>query len=300
MTTCMCCWPITSFYGFLKGLVCVGPCTAGFSVIALVITLISWPVNLWRTYTAILLTRKLGLTIKIVAALLAWIPLLLALPLVIICAIVVGFCYSLFGPMVYTFFVDKSFFVGGIGTTFRNCFFEFPKIMWRAGLTDMPNSIKEFEDYTLKEGEEPFDVPIWWVPVGLFYAFLGMLVNVPAGLLIGVIKCVPGILRAYYKLWCLFCGMKECCLYCLLFLPFVVANALLPVAGVVVALIVMPIVGAFLGLSVVVRAYKKGFRAGFEGVLRGVYDMDSVTNKLVFEADDCSCTPCFKLGEEMA
>ena len=292
------CWLVccggVPLYGFLKGLLCAIPCTIFFTIACLLMTLVKIPQNVYYSYKALIFTKKLGPHLKVVIALLLWIPFLLVIPVSIICSFFFALAYSLFAPVYYTFLTEKNFWYGGIPEVFTECFYEYPKSFWKYWSDDYYTMTQEYEDAKLAEGEEPFDVPIYWVPIGLFYALAGILVDMPAATIIGAIKWVPGTVRLYYLMWKAYFD-TGCCIMTVLIFFFILANVLLPVVT-LCAYFLFILAGAFFGITAVGAAYKRGLKAGFERIAHSIYEMDEFTNKMIFKSD--SCLPCMKCGPD--
>ena len=292
------CWPLccggVPLFGVLKGLLCAVLCVPFLTLSCVLMTLAKIPQNLFYAYKALIFTKKLGPHLKTVIALLLWFPFVLILPAVLICSFIFSLGYCLVMGVYMTFMIEKNFWYGGIPEIFTSCFYEYPKSYWTYWGDDYYKMTQEFEDHKLAEGEEPFDVPIYWVPIGLFYALVGVLVDMPAAAIIGGIKWLPGTLKLYRMMWSAYFDAGLCIMTALVVF-FIVANVLLPVVT-LGAYLIFILVGAFFGLTAVGAAYKRGLKAGFERVVHSIYEMDEVTNKAIFKAD--SCLPCLKCGED--
>lgn len=287
MSECRLMWPVTAAYGFLKGLVACIPCTLGFVVGCTGVTLWHAPMSLFRMVKAIVCTKKLGPTIKTLILLLSPLALALGIPLALIGAIFFSFCYSLFWPLIATFAADTNFFVSGLGTVFRNCFWRYASNYWKAMGEDVSGGLREFEDAQLKEGEEPFDVPIWWLLIGGFYAIFGLLVDGLAGLTLGIAHVIQGTFKVLYEILKAYFAMKDLWLQFVLLLPLVVVIVLTIVAAPITAFLVLPLGCGIVGMTAAAAAYKRGFRAGFRRVASVIAEADEFLCKLIYNSGSC-------------
>lgn len=295
------CWPFccgcVPLIGVLKGLLCAIFCVPFLTVAVVAMTLVKIPQNLFYGYKALIFTKKLGPHLKTVIALLLWFPYILLLPASLICSLVFSLGYCLVIGVYMTFQTEKNFWCGGFKEIFTSCFYEHPKAYWKYWASDYYDMTKEFENHQLKEGEEPFDVPIYWIPIALFYAIIGVAVDLPAAIVIGAIKWLPATFKLYRLTWEAY-FQSGVFFMAMLFVFFVVANVLIPVVTIAGYLLFI-LIGAGVGMCAVIAAYKRGLMAGFEHIIRTVYEMDEATNKLIFGSESHSCIPCMKCGEDL-
>ena len=286
--------PITAFYGLLKGLLCVVPCTVGFTLVNIILTLIRSPVNTYRFFKAIWCTKKFALTLRILVSILSVFGLVLVIPIWLIAIFVFSFGYSLFGPIFYTFDSEGDFFISGFSDVFTNSFYHFHKIYWNQWSKEIPDGLKEFETQELKEGEEPYDVPLIWLVIGLGYALIGFIVNATTGLITGLVHTIPALLKVEWRMWKGFFSMRDLCCGFTLFIPCVVASVLLVGLVPLVGLVVVPIVSGIMGGFASAAAYKRGFLAGFQRIANNIYELDHGICEMIYHCD--TFLTCFKTG----
>jgi hypothetical protein len=298
MVECPCGWPVLAIIGLVKGIISVVPCTVALFLGTVITTLVNIPHNLYNAYSAIIKTPKLATKIKVIVGILLPIALLIAAPLAVVITLLGAVCYSLFGPAVYTFTEDYIFISGWVHT-WSDCFYHVPKKSWEFWWDEAPKGAKEFEDYKLKEDEEPFDVPIWWVFIGLLYALVGGLLDAIGGLILGVVHCIPATVKVLYKvLKYYFESWKEPCLG-VTFTIFVVPVLAIALVGTpIVSIIGATVVGAFYGGSSAGAAYKNGYGAGFKRISHAIYSISDFFSKAIYGNDNKSWLGCFKMEEE--
>lgn len=287
--------PITALWGFLKGLVCVVPNTVAFTLINIGATIVKIPENGYQLFKAIWWTKKFARTVRILTSILSICGIIVVIPIWLIAIIVFSLGYSLFGPIFYTFVAKSNFFISGFPEVFSNCFYQFHKKYWKFWGKEVAEGLKTFETEDLKEGEEPYDVPLFWLVIGLFYAILGFIVNFVTGFITGFVHTIPALFKIQYKLWKAFWTMGDICCGLTLFIPCLTASILLVGLVPLVGLVVVPIVSGVMGGFASAAAYKRGFLAGFQRIANNIYELDNGICHLIYETD--GIMKCFKTGE---
>ena len=288
----MCCGGVP-LYGFLKGLICVIFCCPIFTIAATAIVIVLFPLDVIHVYWTIGANNKWGPTVKIVSMILAIIPLLLVIPIALIVALIFSFIYSIGAPVVYTFMEEYNFWYGGIGKVYKNCCYKYIKEVWNLNWKTVLDGLKDFRTYELKEGETVFEIPIYWVVLAPAYALLGIIVSLPVAFVTAFIKYLPVLGRTYYNMWNAYFDNSTNWIVGL-FVFFIAANILLPLLGLLIA-VVFILFGIFLGVTPGYVAYKRGFVAGFKRILNNIYDIDEFTNQYAFKSS--SCLPCLNFNE---
>lgn len=303
------CWPLCCgclpVYGVLKGLLCAIFCVPVLVVANTVIAFIFTFPHFYRTYRAVIQTPKLGPNIKTLILLSLWAPLILWIPIVFLCSFVFGIFYPPIWCVMATFDDDENVFLGGVATVFSDCCYNFIKKFATFNNEDYPAYLEDFRTVPRRihtqdpergnvEVEEPFDVPLYWIPLGLFISFVGVIVDFPAALAIGVIKFIPAVIKTYYELWRHYCKMDA--LFMALLSAFFVFANLLVVPVLLIGLVLFMIFGILLGAGSTGTGYRHGCKAGFCRIIHNIYEMDNGTNQLIFDAP--SCLPCLKLCTE--
>lgn len=292
----LCCCGGLPFYGLLKGLICVIPCTLSVTLSATAISLVLLPYDFFHIYWAIAKTKIVGPNITIVAMFLLPLPLLAWPILVLIVSFSISFFYSLFAPVCFTFDRNYDLLCGGVARVYNDCFYDFIPSFWKFNYISFTEFARGFREYQLLEGEKPFDIPIYWIILGPIYAAFGILVDLPAAALISVFKFIPTMCRAYYELWVWYCKLDQISIIGFS-LCFVAGNALLPF-GMVLAVAVFLVYSIVLAFTAPGAAFLRGLEAGIKRIFNNVYDMDKVTNELAFDKKN-SCLECWNFGENM-
>ena len=311
MNDCLGCFICLIFplIGLFKGLICVVPCTVWMTIANTLISIVHIPWNFYHTYAGLAKTPQLGPHIRVVILLTVWIPILLTPPATLIGSLLVALVYSLFYPTVVTFSGSRgdcdNIFTSGIATVYADCFFNFPQSFMKALWTDYFDYLKHYRDTPRKitirneQGEtveinEPFDIPVYWIPLSLVFSAVGIIINLPAAIVISLFKVIPATIRLYYHMW-KFYGELGCGFMFLFLAPFIIANVLAPVVA-VLGVVGFWILGIGMGVCATGTAYRHGFEMGFRRIIHTVYELDHITNHLVFDCD--GCLVMFKLCHE--
>jgi len=287
-----CCCACLPMVGLLKGLLICIPCAFIPTIACFLMALVLLPHDVVLSFYTLAATPRLGCTIKFFALLLLPVPLLLW-PFMVLLGVLLGaFCYALGGPVVLTFSSkEESVCVAGVAEVVKVCVVEFPKAFWDFNYNSYFAYLLDFRA-PLKQDEKPFDIPIYWIPFGLLLVFLGELVSLPSALVIGIIKFFPGLFRCYLeivKLW----WDADSAIKVLSF-PLWVLSLLLMPFGAVIILILFLLYSIYVGITPAIEAWNEGSLAGFATIIQNVFDMDQITNMLIFDWDE-SCMPCCDL-----
>ncbi len=293
----LCCCGCLPFLGILKGAVCVVPCTIYFTVVIVGMTLALLPCDIYYSYRSFMTTPRLGPNIKIAIAILLPVPIVLWPAVAAIGALVFSLLFSLFYPVDVTFDENKPLCYGGIPEVFNGIFNEFPKVFWTTNLNNYFNFLEDYRIRPLADNEHPFDIPMYWIPLGIILAAMGIAVVVPAAALIVVIKYIPAVCWLYIHMYDAYCKANEFVWQVVLFLPFIAANALIPFVVLLMGAIFI-LVSIFMGATAATTAYQKGLEAGMRRTISNIYDLDEWTNQQIFKCP--SCLQCFDLGERFA
>lgn len=293
--------PVYGTIGVIKGVICTVPCTVYSTLATSCISLYRLLPNTYLTYKALWKTEQIGPTLKVVLTIIAPVPIVLTPPIVAIGTCLATALYSLFGPIVSTIADgmgdsrnEQS--LCSMSSVFTTCFYDIPKRYAKAMSQGYPELIAAFEDRKLEKGERPYDVPIQWIPVGLFYAVSGGILNGLANLVMSVIKVLPLVKQMYGFILEVYWQMPFEIKFWT-FLPFILSLIATPCIAVAAA-IVFPLAGIILGLGAAGAAYNRGFKAGFHRIAHTIYDCDIFSNMIAFKKKS-SWVPCLKLGEDL-
>jgi len=274
--------------GFFKGLILFVPVLLMHFIACTFISILYLPHDIFYSYYTILGTKKLGRNIKVLAILLLPLPLVLWPPAVLFVSILVGLYIGLFYPVYFTLEEEKLVLGGWIKTfeiTFKNIkwFYKF----------DTNSYFTYLEEFRNAECTDPFDIRIIDIFVGIIIASIGVVIDGVAITLIAILKFPLSFPKAYYTLWKAYFEL-DCIYIFMLFIFFVIGNALVPVA-LALTLGVVIIAGFCVGLGSAAIAYKNGLAAAFKWQINVIYKFDDSTNDILFKVN--SCLPCCKFNE---
>lgn len=279
-----CCCGCLPLLGIIKGIIIVVPIfiisLLGFTGAAIILL----PHDIFLTYKALCKTSVIGINIKIMAMLLLPIALFSWPIFVAFAGSLFGIIYGLFCPTVRTFDYRYNLIYGGIVDVFHDTLYYIDKF-WDFNYDSLFTYLSDIE--TRKE-DNPFDISIIQIIIGLILAGYGSVVGVIVCSLLWVIKLIPCIYRLYYYLFKKYCELKglDMLLYSLLFL---IAIALIPEVGVLTILGYIGF-GLYGGIFCAIEGYKHNIGRGIISIWISLRNCDYQTNKWIF---DCgySCIP---------
>lgn len=276
-----CCCGCLPVLGIIKGIIIVGPIFIislfGFTGAAIILL----PHDIFLTYKALCKTSVIGINLKIMAmfllpiALFSW-PIIVAFG-----GSLFGIIYGLFCPTVRTFDSDYNLIYGGIVDVFKDTFHYIGKF-WDFNYDSYFTYLSDIEK---RKVDNPFDISIIQIIIGLILAGYGSLVGVIVCSLLWIIKLIPCIYRLYYHLFKYYCELKglDMFLYSLLFL---IAIALVPAVGVLTILGYIGY-GLYGGIYCAIDGYKHNIGRGIISIWISLRKCDYQTNEWIF---DCECS----------
>ena len=279
-----CCCGCLPILGIIKGIIIVGPIFIislfGFTGAAIILL----PHDIFLTYKALCKTSVIGINLKIMAmfllpiALFSW-PIIVAFG-----GSLFGIIYGLFCPTVRTFNSDYNLIYGGIVDVFKDTFHYIGKF-WDFNYDSYFTYLSDIEK---RKVDNPFDISIIQLIIGLILAGYGSLVGVIVCSLFWIIKLIPCIYRLYYHLFEYYCELKglDKLLYSLLFL---IAIALTPAIGVLTILGYIGY-GLYGGIYCAIDGYKHNIGRGIISIWISLRKCDYQTNKWIFNCE-YSCIP---------
>ena len=279
-----CCCGCLPVLGIIKGIIIVGPIFIislfGFTGAAIILL----PHDIFLTYKALCKTSVIGINLKIMAmfllpiALFSW-PIIVAFG-----GSLFGIIYGLFCPTVRTFDSDYNLIYGGIVDVFKDTFHYIGKF-WDFNYDSYFTYLSDIEK---RKVDNPFDISIIQIIIGLILAGYGSLVGVIVCSLLWIIKLIPCIYRLYYHLFKYYCELKglDMFLYSLLFL---IAIALVPAVGVLTILGYIGY-GLYGGIYCAIDGYKHNIGRGIISIWISLRKCDYQTNKWIFNCE-YSCIP---------
>eukprot|EP01087_Luapelamoeba_hula_P014361 TRINITY_DN4194_c0_g1_i1.p1 TRINITY_DN4194_c0_g1~~TRINITY_DN4194_c0_g1_i1.p1 ORF type:complete len:311 (-),score=28.10 TRINITY_DN4194_c0_g1_i1:108-1040(-) len=280
-----CCCGCLPFLALIHGLIAVIPTMVMVVPACTVISVILLPHDIVLTYKSVYGTSVIGPNLKCLAMLTLPIPLLLWPVLVLIGSILVSLLWGLFAPMAFVFDKEYNLLWGPIIATWKYAA-KGVKSFWKFNYETYFQSLREFETEELPEAGVPFDISIIQLIVGLFIGIIGaVFVGTFCGIL-SVLKCIPLTIRGYYEMWKAFFSTNLNEKICL-FVPFVIANLLLPLVALLVLAFVV-VAGFFVGCAASYSSYKCGFFEGFKWMGTAVIAWDTATNSLMINVES-SC-----------
>jgi len=272
--------------GFIKGLIIVGPIfiisLIGFTGIAIILL----PHDIFLTYKAICKTSIIGINLKILTMLLLPIALISWPFLVAFVGSIVGIFYGLFCPTVRTFDSNYHLIFGGFVDVFQDIF-KFINNFWHFNYDSYFTFLHEIE---YRKEDEPFDINILQIIIALILAGYGSAVGVIIGSLMWIIKLIPSIYRLYYYLFKEYCNLRDLRML-MYFILFLIAFALIPVLG-VLAILIYICFGLYGGIFCAIEGYKHHIGRGIISIWNTIYDMDKISNDMIFEINSSFLPNC--------
>ncbi|CAM0913990.1 unnamed protein product [Alopecurus aequalis] len=305
-------WSLVSFLPFFLLLlllgcakaVLIGPVVAVivfFGNSAVVVGL--WPAHLVWTYCCVLKTKRIGLVVKILAAVFLPIPLLVLPALGIIGSLLVGVGYGVFAPLMATFeavgegVADKlsHCFLDGTASTIRGA------CMVVRDVTDFCfHSYFSFMDElseNMGDDETPFDIKLSYLPRSLLVALVAVPLDVLMITAVALWKSPCMLLKGWQRLCEDLVGREG---------PFL-ETVCVPFAGLAIVLWPLAVVAGviasflssfFLGLHAGLISYQEdSFQMGLSYMIAAVALYDEYTNDLLYLREG-SCLPRPKYRKE--
>jgi len=293
---------ICSVIGCVKGLINALPTTVFLSIPCTLSSLWFLTPNFFSSYWILLKTPYLGPNLKTLAFLTLWIPLVCWPILVFLCSVLVGVVLGFVYPFGATFDDDKyCFLISGMAKTYQECgqwiyeLVEFQRNRYRK------HFLKQFESPEVvaaqNQAPAPGGVPIevfdisfpmlaWCLIVGFACGTYCFIVCLP------IFTCylIPVTLRFYLVLWRAYFHIgamgQESCVdivwRIVFFLPWLVANVLLPVVCVLVYVIAC-LSAFFVGLLYLSECYSNGAASAFKEASKFIQSTSSNLNDLLWD-----------------
>jgi hypothetical protein len=279
-----CCCGCLPIIGLIKGAIVVGPivilsfiCITGSAIILL-------PHDIFLTYRALFKTSLIGINIKIMGMLLLPIALISWPILVIFGSILFGIIFGLFYPVMITFEEDSNIIYGGFIETFKEAW-EIIKGFWDFNYHSYFSYLRDIET---RKCDEPFDINVIQIIVGLILASYGSIVGVIIFIIMWIIKLFPSIYRMYYEMFKYYCDLK-CYEIFMYLIFFTIGLSLVPVVGVLSILVYIGF-GLYGGILCAIEGYKYNIGRGIISIWNTIREGDKMSNDLIF-GSSYSCFP---------
>jgi hypothetical protein len=285
-------WFIRALIGVAKGCVMAPFSVAYVTTLNALSTLFYVPLDFVKAYQAVATTAYIGRNTKTLALLLLPLPLVMK-PLMIIFLSALGGLFLAFTDTVMDAFDEDYCKVvfGGFGGVLESDHTAVRDTLdWNRH--SYFSYLEEFRRSRHPSGV-PFDIPVIEVFIGLIVACLGIIVCVPAYVVIGAVKCVLGTFYWLCKLWESYFGLLDgadgCCLCQCLSPCFIIAHALIPAAAVLTYLAFC--CKAFIdGIGCAAVAHRQASPvAGVRHAFRLVGLFDYLTNEMALGVDAGTC-----------
>ena len=199
-----CCCGCLPIIGLVKGVIIVGPILiiSFFGITGSAIVLL--PHDIFLTYKALIKTSLIGINLKILGMLLLPIA-LVSWPIIVTTgSILFGIIFGLFAPVYFTFDDRYNIIFGGFVETFKeNC--NIIKEFWKFNYNSYFDYLKDIEK---RECDDPFDINIIQILIGIILAGYGSIVGVIVFTIMWIIKLFPSIYRMYYEMFRMYCDLK--------------------------------------------------------------------------------------------
>lgn len=278
-----CCCGCLPIIGFIKGVIVVGPIVIlslfGIEGSALILL----PHDIFLTYKALIKTSLIGINLKILGILLLPIALVSWPILVAFGSILFGIIFGLFYPVVLTFDEDFNIFGGFVETFKETC--NIIKKFWKFNYHSYFSYLHDIEN---KECDDPFDINIIQIIIGVILAGYGSVVGTIIFILMWIIKVFPSIFKMYHEMFKAYCDLK--CLEIFMYLIFfIIGLSLVPVVGVLSILVYIGF-GLYGGILCAIEGYKYNIGRGIISIWDTIHLGDSQSNELIF-GRRTSCFP---------
>lgn len=240
-----CCFSLLVFFlmpifQLIQGAIIVVPITLMSLIGSLVTTIIWFIPDVGFTFWTIWRTKRWGINVKILVTLIMPVAMVVWPLLVIVCALIAGFFYGLFGPMAHGFFgcwADELWYLycgGKMPVVFRttwHCVVDF----WHVN-KNYKAMLYDFRTTANADGSV-FEISLYKIPIGFFLAILLGTVDTIAFVLMGVLLYIPFVYRALVEFNRFVCGcnskksVDDCCCQmmccCICFIPIIVIDIII-------------------------------------------------------------------------
>ena len=279
-----CCCGCLPIIGLVKGVIIVGPILiiSFFGITGSAIVLLQH--DIFLTYNTLIKTSLIGINLKILGMLLLPIALFSWPILVMTGSILFGIFFGLFAPVYYTFDDRYNIIYGGFVETFKeNC--NIIKEFWKFNYNSYFDYLKDIEK---RECDDPFDINIIQIFIGIILAGYGSIVGVIVFTIMWIIKLFPSIYRMYYEMFKWYCDLK-CYEIFMYLIFFTIALCLVPVVGVLAILAYIGF-GFYGGIKCAIEGYKYNIGRGIISIMSVIHQGDAISNALIFHIEK-SCFP---------
>ncbi|XP_024537062.1 uncharacterized membrane protein At3g27390 [Selaginella moellendorffii] len=284
------------FVGIGKGILIAPLALAIIFVGNVTVALALWPAFVYWIYESIIKTRKLGLLLKLVAALCAPLPLVLW-PAAVICgSVLTGLGYGFFTPLVATFEAVSQ----GRTNKARSCILDGSFSTVKGSCTvvrdftdwcyhSCPAYIADFRDGEAIDG--PYNIRLLEIPTCFVAAVLGVMVDVPLFAIISLIKSPFMLVKGWERLLDDLIVSQEGTCVKVVCVPFAGLAILLWPLVVVAAVVSGVFTSIFVGLYAAVIVHKENsFKSGLAYIVAMGAEFDEQTNDVLYLREG-SCLP---------
>ena len=279
-----CCCGCLPTIGLIKGAVVVGPILIisflGITGSAIVLL----PHDIFLTYKALIKTSIIGINLKILGMLLLPIALASWPILVMFGSILFGIIFGLFYPVYKTFDEDCNLIYGGFVETFIEDGKSI-KDFWEFNYNSYFSYLRDIEE---RECDDPFDINIIQIIIGIILAGYGSIVGVLVFTLMWVVKLFPSIYRMYYEMFKFYCDLK-CYEIFMYLIFFTIGLFLVPAVG-VLAILAYISFGLYGGIFCAIEGYKYNIGRGIVSIWQTIHKGDELSNSWIFNIEK-SCFP---------
>ncbi|KAJ7565735.1 hypothetical protein O6H91_02G072700 [Diphasiastrum complanatum] len=255
-----------------------------------------WPPFVFWTYRSTAMTKKLGLSLKLLLLISLPVPLIIWPVVVFIGSLLVGFGYGFFTPLIATFEavgegreqkLYNCFMDGMLGTIKGSCTVVRDFTDWC--YHSYPAYLDDFRHELPKDGK-PYNIKILEVPRCVLVGLLGLLIDVPIIGLLALLKSPLMLIKGWGKLLKNFITTHGTCTKAVC-VPFagisIILWPLVVVSGFLCALMSSFLLGLY---GAVVVYQESSFRSGLAYIVAIVAEFDEYTND-VLDLQEGSCLP---------
>lgn len=286
-TQLICCFTILPLLGLLKVLIVILPVIGCIFIGCSGTVLLLWPRTLWYMMKAVVLSKQIGINIKVVLTLLTPVLCLLWVLLSIVGSALVTVAMGIVYPFVEIYAnysaEDRITLATSIFTTAWDIFRNF----WTFNYDD----IYKFSErqQTPNTNGTKFDISLTYILTAIFLGVYAMVVDGIFICLLSLIKFLPAMVRTWYEVTR---GYLQSGCIVLTFVPYIVIMICVP--AVCILGLGVAIIGGFLSGLIAIRIWYVtdqigyGVRAAFDTV----YQFDRLGNEWIFGIDQ-SALSCF-------
>jgi len=269
---------LTILIGFIKGIICVIPCTIYFTIVIFFMSLYNTPKNTVLTIWTTIVYKKIGPTFSFIYLIITF-CINICWPIFgLIGGLLFSFGYSLFGPIYYS--IKENSVCAGFKEVMQNCFYYYLCIYWEYNNIKYPEMLKTKRKYKLGQYDSQIDIPLHWLVLLVLYLVSSFIINIVSAICMMVIKFITTLINEYIAFWKKYFQMDNCKKIALI-LFFILGNAILPV-GVIIGCALFLLIAVLMSIFPICDTYDVGYMEGCYRALNNIYELDCASSFIAF------------------